>query len=146
MLPRWATTATGVHVSSMAMLDSGGISDDSHSMESPSDGSMVRVTSTRRGKFVGLCTLSWRRAVFVSGTSSKVTTDLTENGASMTSVGSRAADCLRASRTRVGVIIICGLVSDGRGRVKQNWMIINGSDSPGSRSFGRNIQPRSQLS
>lgn len=44
-----------------------------------------------------------RLAVFVTGISSNVTTDLAENGASTTEVGSLAAIFRRAFLTRVGV-------------------------------------------
>lgn len=47
--------------------------------------------------------LSVRRAVFVTGISSKMTIDFAENNASTTSVGSRDADAFRAFEMRGGV-------------------------------------------
>lgn len=52
---------------------------------------------------VGLCILSVRRAVFVTGISSNMTIDFAENNASTTSVGSRDADAFRAFVMRGGV-------------------------------------------
>lgn len=64
---------------------------------------MDSVDITFSTSLVGLCMLSVRRAVFVTGISSNMTIDFAENNASTTSVGSRDADTFRAFVMRGGV-------------------------------------------